>query len=62
MKTIKEEIKVMCFMLSGNEVSDWELDQMSNRDLKDWHNELIIATQEEAELNAQVYDPENWDW
>lgn len=62
MKTVKEEIKAMCFMLSGSEVSDWELDQMSNRELRDWHSELTIATQEEAELNALVYNPENWDW
>lgn len=61
-ETIKSEIKAMCFMISGTEVSDWELDQMSNRDLRDWHTELTIASKEEAELNASFYDPDNWDW
>lgn len=58
LKAIKAEIKSMCFMISGTEVPDWELDQMSNRDLKDWHTELTIQSKEEAELNASFYNPE----
>lgn len=58
LEAIKAEIKSMCFMISGTEVPDWELDQMSNRDLKDWHTELTIQSKEEAELNASFYNPE----
>ena len=59
---IKSEIKAMCFLLSGNEVNDYEFTDMSDRDLLDWHTELTIASKEEAELNASFYDQENWDW
>ena len=61
-ETIKSEIKSMCFLLSGNEVNDYEFTDMSDRDLLDWHTELTIASKEEAELNASFYDQENWDW
>ena len=61
-EAIKSEIKTMCFLIFSTEVSDYELNEMSDRDLLDWHNELTIQSKEEAELNASFYDPENWDW
>lgn len=61
-EAIKSEIKTMCFLISSTEVNDFELNEMSDRDLLDWHTELTIQSKEEAELNASFYDPENWDW
>lgn len=61
-ETIKSQIKMMGSLLSGSEVNDYEFIDMSDRTLLDWHTELTIASQEEAELNASFYDPENWDW
>lgn len=55
MKTIKNEIKMLYNMLTGNEFSDWELSQMSRRELSDLHHSLSVDFREEMEISRQMY-------
>lgn len=42
-------------MLTGNEFSDWELSQMSRRELSDLHHSLSVDFREEMEISRQMY-------
>lgn len=52
---IKEEIQSMYNYLTGNSYDEFELDQMSNRELRDLHSELFIGFKEEQECNSSIF-------
>lgn len=55
MERIKEEIQSMYNYLTGNSYDEFELDQMSNRKLRDLHSELFIGFKEEQECNSSIF-------
>lgn len=55
MLKIKEEIQSMYNYLTGNSYDEFELNQMSNRELKDLHSELFVGFREEQEFNSSIF-------
>lgn len=55
MERIKEEIQSMYNYLTGNSYDEFELDQMSNRELRDLHSELFVGFREEQEFNSSIF-------
>ena len=55
MEAIKQEIQSMYNYLTGNSYDEFELDQMSNRKLRDLHSELFIGFKEEQECNSSIF-------
>ena len=52
---IKKEIQSMYNYLTGSSYDECELDQMSNRELRDLHSELFIGFKEEQEFNSSIF-------
>lgn len=55
MEAIKQEIQSMYNYLTGNSYDEFDLDQMSNRELRDLHSELFVGFREEQEFNSSIY-------
>lgn len=55
MLKIKEEIQSMYNYLTGSSYDEFELNQMSNRELRDLHSELFIGFREEQEFNSSIF-------
>jgi hypothetical protein len=55
MLKIKEEIQSMYNYLTGNSYDEFELNQMSNRKLRDLHSELSISYKEAIEDSIEMY-------
>lgn len=55
MLKIKEEIQSMYNYLTGNSYDEFELNQMSNRELRGVHSELFVSFREEQECNSSIY-------
>lgn len=55
METIKQEIQSMYNYLTGNSYDEFELNQMSNRELRDLHPELFVGFREEQECNSSIF-------
>lgn len=55
MEAIKQEIQSMYNYLTGNSYDEFELNQMSNRELRDLHSELYISHQEAIEDSIEMY-------
>lgn len=55
MLKIKEEIQSMYNYLTGNSYDEFELNQMSNRELRGLHSELFVSFKEEQEFNSSIY-------
>ena len=55
METIKNEIQSMYNYLTGNSYDEFELNQMSNRELRDLHSELYISHKEATEDAIEMY-------
>lgn len=58
MLKIKEEIQSMYNYLTGNSYDEFELNQMSNRELRGLHSELFVSFKEEQECNSSIF----YDW
>ena len=52
---IKEEIQSMYNYLTGNSYDEFELNQMSNRELRGLHSELFVSFREEQEFNSSIF-------
>lgn len=55
METIKQEIQSMYNYLTGNSYDEFELNQMSNRELRDLYSELFVGFREEQEFNSSIF-------
>lgn len=55
MLKIKEEIQSMYNYLTGNSYDEFELNQMSNRELRRLHSELFVSFREEQEFNSSIF-------
>jgi hypothetical protein len=55
MLKIKEEIQSMYNYLTGNSYDEFELNQMSNRELRGLHSELFVSFREDQEFNSSIY-------
>lgn len=55
MERIKNEIQSMYNYLTGNSYDEFELNQMSNRELRGLHSELFVSYKEEREFNSSIY-------
>lgn len=55
MLKIKEEIQSMYNYLTGDSYDEFDLDQMSDRELRDLHSELFIGFKEEQEFNSSIF-------
>lgn len=55
MLKIKEEIQSMYNYLTGNSYDEFELNQMSNRELRGLHSELFVIFREEQEFNSSIF-------
>lgn len=55
MEAIKQEIQSMYKYLTGNSYDEFELNQMSNRELRDLHSELYISHKEAIEDSIEMY-------
>lgn len=52
---MKEEIQSMYNYLTGNSYNEFELNQMSHRELRDLHSELYISHKEAIEDSIEMY-------
>lgn len=52
---IKAEIQSMYNYLTGSSYDEFELNQMSNRELRDLHSELFVSFKEEQEFNSSIF-------
>lgn len=50
-----QEIKTMYAILTGSEISDWELKQMTHKQLRDLHSELNTSYREEMEIDYTYF-------
>ena len=55
MEAIKQEIQSMYNYLTGNSYDEFELNQMSNRELRGLHSELSVSFREEQEFNSSIF-------
>lgn len=55
MEAIKQEIQSMYNYLTGNSYDEFELNHMSNRELRDLHSELCISHKEAIEDSIEMY-------
>jgi hypothetical protein len=55
MEAIKQEIQSMYNYLTGNSYDEFELNQMSHRELRDLHSELYISHKEAIEDSIEMY-------
>lgn len=55
MLKIKEEIQSMYNYLTGDSYDEFELNQMSDRELRGLHSELFVSYKEEQEFNSSIY-------
>ena len=55
MENIKKEIQSMYNYLTGNSYDEFELNQMSNRELRDLHSELDASYKEAIEDSIEMY-------
>lgn len=55
MEAIKQEIQSMYNYLTGNSYDEFELNQMSNRELRGLHSELFVSFREEQEFNSSIF-------
>lgn len=55
MEAIKKEIQSMYHYLTGNSYDEFELNQMSNRELRDLHSELYVSHKEAIEDSIEMY-------
>lgn len=55
MERIKNEIQSMYNYLTGNSYDEFELNQMSNRELRGLYSELFVSFKEEQEFNSSIY-------
>lgn len=59
MERIKEEIQSMYNYLTGNSYDEFDLNQMSDKELRGLHSELFVSFKEEREFNSSIfYDEE----
>lgn len=55
MEAIKQEIQSMYNYLTGNSYDEFELNQMSKKELRGLHSELFVSFREEQEFNSSIY-------
>lgn len=55
MEAVKQEIQSMYNYLTGNSYDEFELNQMSKRELRDLHSELYISHKEAIEDSIEMY-------
>lgn len=55
MEAIKQEIQSMYKYMTGSSYDEFELNQMTKRELRDLHSELYISHKEAIEDSIEMY-------